>query len=134
MTGVQTCALPISGGGNNGYHARFWKTYLQKFATESKLEITVCHFPPGTSKWDKIEHRFFCQISLHLKAIPCVDIETIVQLIGAVSTKGGLKVIAKKDENEYDSDIKISDEKMEELNLFRHKFHGGWNYTIKPNL
>ena len=119
---------------NYFFGIRLWKTSLQKFADESKLEITVCHFPPDTSKWKKIEHRLFCHISLNWKGIPLVDIETIVQLIGAVSTKTGLKVIAKKEEKEYESGIKISDEEMEELNLFKHKFHGEWNYTIKPNL
>ena len=126
--------ITADGGGSNGYRVRLWKTSLQKFADESKLEITVCHFPPGTSKWNKIEHRLFCHISLNWKGIPLVDIETIVQLIGAVSTKTGLKVIAKKEEKEYESGIKISNEEMEELNLFKHKFHGEWNYTIKPNL
>ncbi len=126
--------ITADGGGSNGYRVRLWKTSLQKFADESKLDITVCHFPPGTSKWNKIEHKLFAHISLNWKGIPLVDIETIVQLIGAVSTKEGLKVIAKKEEKEYEPGIKISDKEMKNINLFIHKFHGEWNYTIKPNL
>ena len=90
--------ITADGGGSNGSRVKLWKTSLQKFANESNMEITVCHFPPGTSKWNKIEHRLFSQISCNWKGIPLVDIETIVQLIGATSTKQGLKVVAKKEE------------------------------------
>ncbi len=100
----------------------------------TKLEITVCHFPPGTSKWNKIEHRLFSQISLNWKGIPLIDIETIIQLIGAVSTKEGLKVIAKQEEKQYEAGIKISKKEMEQLKLLKHEFHGEWNYTIQPNM
>lgn len=126
--------IMADGGGSNGYRVRLWKTCLQKFSNESKLEITVSHFPPGTSKWNKIEHKLFSQISLNWKGIPLLDVETIVQLIGAVKTKSGLKVIAKQEKKEYQSGIKVSDEEMEQLKLEKHKFHGEWNYTIKPNL
>lgn len=126
--------IMADGGGSNGYRVRLWKTCLQKFSNESKLEITVSHFPPGTSKWNKIEHKLFSQISLNWKGIPLLDVETIVQLIGAVKTKSGLKVIAKQEKKEYQSGIKVSDEEMEQLKLKKHKFHGEWNYTIKPNL
>jgi hypothetical protein len=126
--------IMADGGGSNGYRVRQWKTCLQKFSNESKLEITVSHFPPGTSKWNKIEHRLFSQISLNWKGIPLLDVETIVQLIGAVKTKEGLKVIAKKEIKEYQKGIKISDEEMKQLKLKKHKFHGEWNYTIKPNM
>ena len=126
--------IMADGGGSNGYRVRLWKTCLQKFSNESKLEITVCHFPPGTSKWNKIEHKLFSQISLNWKGIPLLDVETIVQLIGAVKTKSGLKVIAKQEKKEYQSGIKVSDEEMEQLKLKKHKFHREWNYTIKPNL
>lgn len=126
--------IMADGGGSNGYRVRLWKTCLQKFANESKLEITVSHFPPGTSKWNKIEHRLFSQISLNWKGIPLLDVETIVQLIGAVKTKEGLKVVAKKEKKKYQSGIKVSDKEMKQLKLKRHEFHGEWNYTIKPNL
>lgn len=121
-------------GGSNGYRVRLWKASLQQFANESQLEISVCHFPPGTSKWNKIEHKLFSQISLNWKGVPLVNVETIVQLIGAVSTKEGLKVIAKQERKIYQSGIKISKKEMEQIHLFKHKFHGEWNYTIKPNL
>lgn len=126
--------ITADGGGSNGSRVKLWKTSLQKFANESGLEITVCHFPPGTSKWNKIEHKLFSQISCNWKGIPLVDIETIVQLIGATSTKQGLKVVAKKEDKVYEKGIKISDEEMKKLEMKRHKFHGEWNYTIKPIL
>ncbi len=126
--------ITADGGGSNGSRVKLWKTSLQKFANESKLEITVCHFPPGTSKWNKIEHMLFSQISCNWKGIPLVDIETIVQLIGATTTKKGLKVIAKKDDTIYEKGIKISDGEMKKVGMKKHKFHGEWNYTIKPNL
>jgi len=126
--------ITADGGGSNGSRVKLWKTSLQKFTNESKLEITVCHFPPGTSKWNKIEHMLFSQISCNWKGIPLVDIETIVQLIGATSTKKGLKVIAKKEDTVYEKGIKISDEEMKKLEMKKHKFHGEWNYTIKPKL
>lgn len=126
--------ITADGGGSNGYRVRLWKTSLQKFADETKLEITVCHFPPGTSKWNKIEHRLFSQISLNWKGIPLIDIETIVQLIGAVSTKEGLKVIAKQEEKQYEAGIKISKKEMEQLKLLKHEFHGEWNYTIQTEM
>jgi len=126
--------IAADGGGSNGSRVRLWKTSLQKFANELNMEITVCHFPPGTSKWNKIEHRLFSQISCNWKGIPLVDIETIVQLIGATSTKEGLRVVAKKEEKKYEKGIKISDDEMEKLSLKRREFHGDWNYTIKPKL
>lgn len=126
--------ITADGGGSNGYRTRLWKTSLQKFANESNLEITVCHFPPGTSKWNKIEHRLFSHISLNWKGIPLVDIETIIQLIGAVSTKQGLKVIARQEEKQYKAGIKISDRDMKQIKLSKHEFHGEWNYNIQPNL
>lgn len=126
--------ITADGGGSNGSRVRLWKTSLQKFANESKLKITVCHFPPGTSKWNKIEHRLFSQISCNWKGIPLVDIETIVQLIGATTTKQGLKVVARKEEKAYEKGLKINDEEMEKLKIKRHRFHGEWNYTVNPIL
>ena len=124
--------ITADGGGSNGSRVKLWKTSLQKFVNESKLEVTVCHFPPGTSKWNKIEHKLFSQISCNWKGIPLVDIETIVQLIGATSTKQGLKVTAKREDKVYEKGIKVSDEEMDKLKIKRHEFHGEWNYTIRP--
>jgi hypothetical protein len=126
--------ITADSGGSNGYRIKLWKTSLQKLADKTRLEITVCHFPPGTSKWNKIEHRLFSHISLNWKGIPLIDIETIIQLIGSVSTKTGLKVRARKENKEYTKGIKVSDKELEEINLIKHKFHGEWNYTIKPKL
>lgn len=126
--------ITADGGGSNGSRVRLWKTSLQRFANELNMEITVCHFPPGTSKWNKIEHRLFSQISCNWKGIPLVDIETIIQLIGATTTKEGLRVMAKKEEKKYKKGIKISDNEMRKLNMEKHEFHGEWNYTIKPQL
>lgn len=125
--------INADGGGSNGYRLRLWKIELQKFANEFKLEISVCHFPPGTSKWNKIEHRLFSQISLNWRGVPLVDYETVVQLIGSVKTSKGLSVMSKLDENIYEKGKKISNEKMNEINILRRRFHGEWNYVIKPN-
>lgn len=126
--------ITADGGGSSRYRVRLWKTSLQEFSNETGMEIAVCHFPPGTSKWNKIEHRLFSQISCNWKGIPLIDIETIVQLIGATTTDKGLKVMAKKEERKYEKGIKISSEQMEKVNLEKHEFHGDWNYTIKPIL
>ena len=125
--------ITADGGGSNGYRLKQWKSELQKLADELKLEITVCHFPPGTSKWNKIEHRLFSHITMNWKGIPLVDYETVVQLIGAVKTKTGLKVKARLDLNEYEKGKVISDDEFENINLKGHKFHPEWNYTIKQN-
>lgn len=125
--------ITADGGGSNGYRAKLWKTELQKLADCLNLEITVCHFPPGTSKWNKIEHRLFSHISMNWKGIPLEDYETVVQLIGAVKTTTGLKVKARLDLNEYEKGKVISSDEMGMVNLKKHKFHGEWNYTIKPN-
>lgn len=125
--------ITADGGGSNGSRTKLWKTELQRLADETKLEITVCHFPPGTSKWNKIEHRLFSHITMNWKGIPLEDYETIVQLIGAVKTKGGLKVKALLDLNEYEKGKVVSDEELRYVRLKKHKFHPEWNYTIKPN-
>ena len=112
---------------------RLWKTELQQLADELKMEITVCHFPPGTSKWNKIEHSLFCFISMNWRGIPLQDYKTVVQLIGAVKTNEGLKVKARLDLNEYEKGKVVTTEEMESLNIRKHKFHPEWNYTFKPN-
>ena len=96
------------------------------------MEITVCHFPPGTSKWNKIEHRLFSHITMNWKGIPLEDYETVVQLIGAVKTSTGLKVKAKLDLNEYEKGKTIKEEELRQVNIRRHRFHPEWNYTIRP--
>lgn len=124
--------VTADGGGSNGTRRRQWKTELQKFANETGLVITVCHFPPGTSKWNKIEHRLFSHITMNWQGKPLESYETIVNLIGATKTRKGLKVKAVLDEAKYQKGVKISDEEYERINIFRHAFHGEWNYTIKP--
>jgi len=125
--------ITADGGGSNGSRTKLWKIELQRLADEIQMEITVCHFPPGTSKWNKIEHRLFSHITMNWKGIPLEDYETIVQLIGAVKTKGGLKVKARLDLNEYEKGIVITDEELKQIRLKRHKFHPESNYTIRPN-
>jgi hypothetical protein len=126
--------ITAEGGGSNGHRRRQWKTELQKLANETDLSITVCHFPPGTSKWNKIEHRLFSHITMNWQGKPLESYETIINLIGGTKTRKGLKVKAVLDDNHYEKGIKISDEQLEGINIFRHAFHGEWNYTIKPIL
>ena len=133
-TGVNKLLIHADGGGSNGSRNRLWKSELQNFANESQLEITVSHFPPGTSKWNKIEHRLFAQISKNWRGKPLKTYQMIVNLIAATKTSTGLKVNAEIDPNIYQTGIKISNKEMENINLHRHQFHGeNWNYTIKPN-
>jgi transposase len=119
-------------GGSNGYRIRLWKTELQKLADESELEISVCHFPPGTSKWNKIEHRLFSHITTNWRGKPLTSYEVIVNLIAATTTAKGLKVKCMLDKNEYPKGIKIKKEEVEKLGIIRDEFHGEWNYTFKP--
>jgi hypothetical protein len=125
--------ITADGGGSNGYRVRLWKVELQKLADELKLPITICHLPPGTSKWNKIEHRLFSFITINWRGIPLRSYRTIVQLIAATTTKAGLKVRAELDEKKYPKGVKISDDQIADVNLSRHSFHGDWNYTISPN-
>ena len=108
------------------------KYYLQQFSERSNLAVTVCHYPPGTSKWNKIEHRMFSFISLNWQGQPLVSYETVVNLIGATRTKSGLRVRAKLDRKFYEVGVKISDQEMKRLNLRPHTTHPLWNYTIAP--
>lgn len=119
-------------GGSNGYRLRLWKTELKKLADEVGLEISVCHFPPGTSKWNKIEHRLFSYITLNWRGKPLTSYEVIVNLIAATTTSKGLKVKCMLDRNEYPKGIKITKEEVEELGIIRDEFHGEWNYSFKP--
>ncbi len=124
--------ISADGGGSNGYRVRLWKVELQKLADELRLPITVCHLPPGTSKWNKIEHRLFSFITINWRGKPLRSYRTIVQLIAATTTDTGLKVRAELDENKYPKGIKVSDAQLAAVNLSRHSFHGDWNYTIAP--
>jgi hypothetical protein len=120
-------------GGSNGARVRLWKRELQTLADELGLAITVCHLPPGTSKWNKIEHRLFSYITKNWRGKPLVSYQTIVQLIAATTTKAGLTVKSEIDTNAYPAGIKVSDAEMDTINIQRHQFHGDWNYTISPS-
>jgi hypothetical protein len=120
-------------GGSNGNRPRAWKVELQKLSDEIGLPITVCHYPPGTSKWNKIEHRLFSFISLNWKGQPLVNYETIVNLIGGTRTRSGLAVKAVLDTREYQTGLEVSAEQVEALHLRRHSVHPDWNYTLSPS-
>ena len=119
-------------GGSNGYRVRLWKIELQTLASETGLRITICHFPPGTSKWNKVEHRLFSHISMNWRGRPLVSHEVIVKLIGETTTSTGLEVKAQLDKRRYPVKIKVTDEEMKMIKIRPHKFHGEWNYSINP--
>lgn len=119
-------------GGSNGHRNRLWKFELQKLADETGRVIHVHHLPPGTSKWNKVEHRLFCQITRNWRGRPLTTLQVIVSLIANTTTRKGLRVHAEADTNAYPAGIKVSDDDMEELNITPHEFHGEWNYTIRP--
>ncbi|MCA1698956.1 MAG: ISAzo13 family transposase [Actinobacteria bacterium] len=127
-----TLTITADCGGSNGNRTRLWKTELQKLANQTGLAIRVCHFPPGTSKWNKIEHRLFSFISRNWRGKPLVSRQAIVSLIGATTSSTGLKVYAQLDESTYERGIKVSDAELAAVNLIRDHFHGEWNYIIKP--
>lgn len=129
---AKSLLITADGGGSNGSRVRLWKYELQKLATELGMDIHVCHFPPGTSKWNKIEHRMFCHITENWRGRPLESSAAIVNLIANTSTTKGLKIHAILDETIYEKGIKISDEDMESLSITRDKFHGEWNYFIAP--
>jgi hypothetical protein len=120
------------GGGSNGYRVRLWKVELAAFAAETGLRVTVCHLPPGTSKWNKIEHRLFAHISMNWRGRPLTSHEVVVDLIGATTTQTGLRVHAELDEGSYPTKVRIPDDQMATLPLRPHDFHGEWNYTLYP--
>ncbi len=130
---AKTVLITADGGGSNGWRLRLWKLELQKFADQTGLCISVCHFPPGTSKWNKIEHRLFSFISSNWRGEPLRDYETVVNLIARTTTAKGLKVICRLDRRRYPTGRAVSNAQMERVNLERNKFHGEWNYVIKPN-
>jgi len=124
--------IMADGGGSNGSRNRLWKIELQKLSNEMGLSINVCHFPPGTSKWNKIEHRMFSYISKNWRGRPLQDLATIVNLIGATTTTKGLKIKCALDTCDYPSGIKISDKDFADISIERDDFHGEWNYSISP--
>ena len=124
--------ITADGGGSNGSRNRLWKVSLQSFADKMGLSVSVCHLPPGTSKWNKIEHRLFSQISQNWRGRPLVNHETIVNLIAATTNDGGLRVRAKLERRAYQAGISIPKRTMQQLQLDRDTFHGEWNYTIRP--
>jgi hypothetical protein len=124
--------LTADGGGSNSSRNRLWKVELQGLANEIGLPIHICHFPPGTSKWNKIEHRLFCFITKNWRGRPLESHQAIVELISSTKTNTGLTVRAALDENEYETGIKVTDEELGRVNLIRSDFHGDWNYSIKP--
>ena len=130
---VRKLLICADGGGSNGSRVRQWKWELQKLADQTGLEITVCHFPPGTSKWNKIEHRLFSQISMNWRGRPLISHEIIVKLIAATTTKTGLIVKAALDKGCYQTKVKVSDEQMKTIQMKLNAFHGEWNYTIQPH-
>jgi transposase len=125
--------ITADGGGSNGTRLRAWKSELAAFATTTGLHITVCHLPPGTSKWNKIEHRLFSHITMNWRGTPLTSHQAVVNLIGAVTTTTGLRVHAELDEREYPTGIRISDAEMDALPIHRHDWHGEWNYTMHPD-
>ena len=124
--------ITADAGGSNGYRTRAWKAELAALAVETGLAITVCHFPPGTSKWNKVEHRLFSHITMNWRGRPLTSHEVIVQTIAATTTRTGLRVHAELDASTYDTGVKVSDAQMEALPLTRHNWHGDWNYTLRP--
>ena len=129
---AQRLLITADGGGSNGYRVRLWRVQLQALADELGMTIQVCHLPPGTSKWDKIEHRMFCHITQNWRGRPLVSREVVVNLIGNTATAEGLRIHAELDENRYRAGIKVSDQELAELAIEREEFHGEWNYKIRP--
>ena len=119
-------------GGSNGYRVRLWKIELQDFASEAGLRVTICHFPPGTSKWNKVEHRLFSHISMNWRGRPLISHQVIVKLIGETTTRSGLEVQAELDKRKYPTRVKVTDEEMKRVKIRAHHFHGEWNYSINP--
>lgn len=124
--------ITADGGGSNGSRVRLWKIKLQELANELNMIILVRHFPPGTSKWNKIEHRMFCHITENWRGRPLISREVVVQLIGSTTTAAGLEIKAALDKRAYNSGIKVSDQELENINLYKEEFHGEWNYEIRP--
>ena len=129
---ARTLTITADGGGSNSSRTRLWKTELQKLANELQIAIRVCHFPPGTLKWNKIEHRMFSYVSLNWRGRPLESLQVIIDLIGSTTTSTGLKIYARLDPGHYEKGIKVSDAQLAAVNIVRDEFHPDWNYTIHP--
>jgi hypothetical protein len=130
--GAERLLINADCGGSNGARVRLWKVELQKLADESGLILEVCHYPPGTSKWNKIEHRMFCHISQNWRAEPLTSRAAVVELIAATKTRAGLTIACELDTDDYPKGIKVSDAEMRALEIKGDEFHPEWNYTITP--
>jgi hypothetical protein len=128
-----TLTITADSGGSNSPRTRLWRVELQRLADATGLEIRVCHFPPGTSKWNKIEHRMFSFVSLNWRGKPLESLEVIVSLIAGTTTNMGLKIYAQLDDRVYEKGVEVSDQQLAAVNITRHAFHGDWNYTITPS-
>jgi hypothetical protein len=124
--------ITADGGGSNSSRSRLWKVALQELADQLHLELEVCHFPPGTSKWNKIEHRLFCLITKNWRGRPLTSYQVIVSLIAATTSKSGLTVRAALDTTDYPTGQKVSNEQLAKINCTPAEFHGEWNYVIRP--
>jgi hypothetical protein len=124
--------ITADAGGSNGARVRLWKWELQQLANRTGLAITVCHFPPGTSKWNRIEHRLFSHIAMNWRGTPLVSLAVIVSLIASTHSRSGLRVRSELDRRRYPDGVTVTDEQMARVRLNRHEFHGDWNYTILP--
>jgi hypothetical protein len=126
--------ITADAGGSNGHRVKLWKVELAQLAQETGLEITVCHYPPGTSKWNRIEHKMFSFISMNWRGRPLVSYRTIIELISATTTKRGLTIRAEEDLNYYETGTKVTDAELASVPLVRHEFHGDWNYSIAQSV
>ena len=129
---AQELLITADGGGSNGSRSRLWKVCVQDLADRLHLAVSVCHFPPGTSKWNKIEHRMFCHITENWRGRPLISRAVIVNLIGNTTTDKGLRVRAELDDGQYETGIEVTDEQLAEISIVKDRFHGEWNYTIRP--
>ena len=132
--GMKRLTIAADGGGSNGSRVRPFKIELQKLADETGLQLQVCHYPPGTSKWNRIEHRLFCRITQNWRGKPPISRETVVEPIASTTAKTGLTVRCELDTSDYPKGIEVSDEEMATLNIKSDKFHPEWNYTISPRI
>jgi hypothetical protein len=129
---AEELTITADSGGSNSYRTRLWKVELQKLADTTGLRIAVCHFPPGTSKWNKIEHRLFSFMSMNWRGKPLISHEVIINLIAGTTTSTGLKVYAQLDDRDYPKGIEVTDQELDAVNIERDTFHGEWNYLIHP--
>jgi len=130
---AKTLTITADSGGSNSPRTKLWRVELQRLADETGLQICVCHFPPGTSKWNKIEHRMFSFVSLNWRGKPLESLEVIISLISATTTNTGLKVYARLDDREYEKGVEVTDDQLAAVNIRRDAFHGEWNYTVIPS-